>query len=101
MFKMNNRNLTAVVLMAFLFLITLETSKAMFDMDCCYAYSKGLPPLKQITGYTEQKSNEVCNLHAIVLHLNHMDVCVDPDDKRVKQILLWLSKKLRKMSEMS
>ncbi|XP_055502146.1 C-C motif chemokine 20-like [Leucoraja erinacea] len=68
--------------------------------DCCLAYSKKRLPQKLISGYMEQKSNEICEIDAIIFYtVRGRAVCADPEHHWVKKALNFLSKKLRKMSQ--
>ncbi|XP_072329608.1 C-C motif chemokine 20-like [Scyliorhinus torazame] len=67
--------------------------------DCCLKYSKGTLPFRRITGYVEQRSNEVCRMDAIVLHtVKGRWICANPQSVWVKRALHYLSEKLEKMS---
>uniref|UniRef100_A0A8C8RC33 C-C motif chemokine n=1 Tax=Pelusios castaneus TaxID=367368 RepID=A0A8C8RC33_9SAUR len=75
------------------------TSEAQSNQDCCLSYMRAELPRWAISGYTEQLSNEVCDIGAIVFHTKSgMKACANPKDNWVKKRLLWLSKKLKKMS---
>ncbi|XP_032887286.1 C-C motif chemokine 20-like [Amblyraja radiata] len=68
--------------------------------DCCLAYSKKRLPRKLISGYVEQKSNEICEIDAIIFYtIRGRAVCADPEQQWVKKALYFLSKKLKKMSQ--
>ncbi|XP_078058904.1 C-C motif chemokine 20-like [Mustelus asterias] len=68
--------------------------------DCCLKYSKGILPFLRIAGYVEQKSNEVCQIDAIVLYtVKGRWVCADPQNLWVKRALRYISGKLEKMSQ--
>ncbi|XP_048398391.1 C-C motif chemokine 20-like [Stegostoma tigrinum] len=93
-----------LVLATVLSLITLSmdsflvTSYSMYS-DCCLRYSRGRIPLKMISGYVEQQSNEICEKDAIIFYtVGGRAVCADPDDKWVKRALRYLSKKLEELS---
>ncbi|XP_006119971.2 C-C motif chemokine 20-like [Pelodiscus sinensis] len=75
------------------------TSEAQSNQDCCLSYMRSELPRRVITGYMEQLSNEVCDISAIIFHTrNGLKACANPEDNWVKMRLLWLSKKLKKMS---
>ncbi|XP_069752691.1 C-C motif chemokine 20-like isoform X3 [Narcine bancroftii] len=69
---------------------------------CCLKYSKSSLPFVRIAGYVEQRSNEVCDIDAILLYtVKRRWVCANPKDKWVKRALRYLSKKLEKISTKS
>ncbi|XP_044887328.1 C-C motif chemokine 20-like [Mauremys mutica] len=75
------------------------TSEAQSNQDCCLNYMRTELPRRAINGYTEQLSNEVCDIGAIIFHTKSgLKACANPEDNWVKKRLLWLSKKLKKMS---
>ncbi|XP_042709556.1 C-C motif chemokine 20-like isoform X1 [Chrysemys picta bellii] len=75
------------------------TSEAQSNQDCCLSYMRTELPRRTINGYTEQLSNEVCDIGAIIFHTKGgLKACANPEDNWVKKRLLWLSKKLKKMS---
>ncbi|XP_067398604.1 C-C motif chemokine 20-like [Emydura macquarii macquarii] len=75
------------------------TSEAQSNQDCCLSYMRIELPRRVINGYTEQLSNEVCDISAIIFHTKSgLKACANPEDNWVKKRLLWLSKKLKKMS---
>ncbi|XP_055502142.1 C-C motif chemokine 20-like [Leucoraja erinacea] len=77
-----------------------NTLSAAAYRDCCLAYSRKRLPQKLISGYVEQKSNEVCEIDAIIFYtIRGRAVCADPEHHWVKKALNILSKKLRKMSQ--
>ncbi|XP_065414038.1 C-C motif chemokine 20-like isoform X2 [Chrysemys picta bellii] len=72
---------------------------AQSNQDCCLSYMRTELPRRTINGYTEQLSNEVCDIGAIIFHTKGgLKACANPEDNWVKKRLLWLSKKLKKMS---
>ncbi|XP_020390843.1 C-C motif chemokine 20-like [Rhincodon typus] len=76
----------------------LVTAYSMYS-DCCLRYSRGRIPLKFISGYVEQQSNEICEKDAIIFYtVAGRAVCADPEDKWVKRAIYYLSKKLEELS---
>ncbi|KAG6932226.1 C-C motif chemokine 20-like [Chelydra serpentina] len=76
-----------------------EPKLAQSNQDCCLSYMRTELPRRTISGYTEQLSNEVCDIGAIIFHTKSgLKACANPEDTWVKKRLLWLSKKLKKMS---
>ncbi|XP_041038798.1 C-C motif chemokine 20-like [Carcharodon carcharias] len=67
--------------------------------DCCLCYSNSRLPLRLISGYAEQQSNEICDIDAIIFHtVGGRAVCANPEARWVKRALHFLSKKLEEMS---
>ncbi|XP_067897496.1 C-C motif chemokine 20-like [Heterodontus francisci] len=67
--------------------------------DCCLGYSRSRLPLRIISGYVEQQSNEICEIDAIIFYtVGQRAVCTNPARRWVKKALEFLSKKLEKMS---
>ncbi|XP_078266117.1 C-C motif chemokine 20-like [Rhinoraja longicauda] len=93
------RLLPAVMLSLIVLNIVGNTLSAAAYRDCCLAYSKKQLPQKLISGYVEQKSNEICEIDAIIFYtVRGRVVCADPGHHWVKKALHFLSKKLKKMS---
>ncbi|CAM4612124.1 unnamed protein product [Caretta caretta] len=44
------------------------TSEAQSNQDCCLSYMRTELPRRAINGYTEQLSNEICDIGAIFPH---------------------------------
>ncbi|EMP40321.1 WD repeat-containing protein 69 [Chelonia mydas] len=65
---------------------------AQSNQDCCLSYMRTELPRRAINGYTEQLSNEICDIGAIIFHTkNGLKACANPEDNWVKKRLLWLS----------
>ncbi|XP_066478760.1 C-C motif chemokine 20 [Tiliqua scincoides] len=80
--------------------LLLGTSEAQSNQDCCLSYNKEHLPRWAITGFTEQRSSEVCDIDAIIFHTKRgLKACANPKDRWVKRHLHWLSEKLKKMSQ--
>uniref|UniRef100_A0A8D0GEX3 Chemokine interleukin-8-like domain-containing protein n=1 Tax=Sphenodon punctatus TaxID=8508 RepID=A0A8D0GEX3_SPHPU len=87
MTSFNSKSLFLASLMGLLLLYLVGTSEAQSNQDCF------------IKGYTEQLSSEFCDISAIIFQTkNGRKACANPQDRWVKQHLLWLSKKLKKMA---
>ncbi|XP_053160795.1 C-C motif chemokine 20 isoform X2 [Hemicordylus capensis] len=73
---------------------------AQSNQDCCLSYTKTRLPRTAITGFTEQRSSEVCDISAIIFHTKRgFKACADPKEHWVKGHLRWLSAKLRRLSQ--
>ncbi|XP_074860435.1 C-C motif chemokine 20-like [Carettochelys insculpta] len=94
-----SRSLVLASLMGLLLLYLSGISEAQTNQDCCLSYSTVRLPRWVIKGYTEQLSTEVCDINAIIFHTkNGLRACANPEEAWVKKHLLWLSRKLKKMS---
>ncbi|XP_072338709.1 C-C motif chemokine 20-like [Scyliorhinus torazame] len=65
----------------------LSTSQANSFEDCCLQYYKGAHTSrlqKRIVSYYEQTTGGGCNLHAIVLKLRRVTLCMNPNVPWVK-----------------
>uniref|UniRef100_UPI00398F25DF C-C motif chemokine 20-like n=1 Tax=Pristiophorus japonicus TaxID=55135 RepID=UPI00398F25DF len=68
--------------------------------DCCLKYSMKAMPFQLISGYVLQRSNEICDIDAIIFYtVRGRAVCANPGRKWVKRALEVLSKRLEKMSQ--
>ncbi|XP_006258389.2 C-C motif chemokine 20 [Alligator mississippiensis] len=94
-----SKSLVLASLMGLLLLYLCGISEAQSNQDCCLSYTKVPLPRRAIRGYSEQLSNEVCDINAIIFHTRSgKKACADPHAHWVKRHLFWLSKKLEKMS---
>ncbi|XP_020374151.1 C-C motif chemokine 20-like [Rhincodon typus] len=59
--------------------------------NCCRKYSKSIPDIKNIKGYRIQENNGRCRIKAVVFKLKSGQICSDPDNKYVKELLEMLS----------
>nr|XP_015812679.2 C-C motif chemokine 20 [Nothobranchius furzeri]XP_054595104.1 C-C motif chemokine 20 [Nothobranchius furzeri] len=67
---------------------------------CCTRYNRKPVPFTRIKGYREQTAQENCRIEAIIFYtINHYEVCATKQDEWVKNALLFLSTKLKKMSK--
>ncbi|XP_009999931.1 PREDICTED: C-C motif chemokine 20 [Chaetura pelagica] len=97
---LRNKSLVLASLLGLLALLLCGSSEAQSNQDCCLSYTRVRLPRWALKGYTEQLSTEVCDIHAIIFHTHSgLKVCVNPKEGWVKKHLLFLSQKLRKMSE--
>ncbi|XP_067850840.1 C-C motif chemokine 20-like [Heptranchias perlo] len=96
------RNLVVAVLFSLLVLNLLSSPVSTFtsNEECCVKYSMRPLPLRLISGYVEQQSNELCHIDAIIFYtVRGRAVCANPDNRWVKIAMRFLSKKLEKMSQ--
>ncbi|XP_067850847.1 C-C motif chemokine 20-like [Heptranchias perlo] len=96
------RKLVLVTVSSLIMLSMLSDSVSAHAMygDCCLRYSKSRLPLRLISGYVEQQSNEICDIDAIIFYtVGGRAVCTNPESRWVKRTLEFLSKKLEKMSQ--
>ncbi|XP_051874535.1 C-C motif chemokine 20-like [Pristis pectinata] len=99
---MNTLKKLAPVAMLSLIMLSMfsDSVSAVSLADCCLNYSKHRLPRKYISGYVEQKSNEICEIDAVIFYtIGRRAVCADPDQQWVKRALKFLSKILKKMSQ--
>ncbi|XP_006020797.1 C-C motif chemokine 20-like [Alligator sinensis] len=97
MASFNSKTLVLYFLVGLLFVFW--TAEAQSNQDCCLSYTRAALPPWVISGYTEQSSNEVCDINAIIFHTKSgIRACTNPKAKWVKKQLLFLSKRLKKMS---
>ncbi|KAM6127461.1 LOW QUALITY PROTEIN: C-C motif chemokine 20 [Phoenicopterus ruber ruber] len=95
----SSKSLVLVSLLGLLALLLCGTSEAQSNQDCCLSYTKVRLPRWALKGYTEQRSSEVCDIHAIIFHTySGLNACVNPREGWVKKHLLFLSHKLKKMA---
>ncbi|XP_029473050.1 C-C motif chemokine 20 [Rhinatrema bivittatum] len=72
--------------------------EATYDLDCCYTYSKKQLPRKVIKSFTLQRSNEVCDIDAVIFHTKkRFNVCANPQEPWVKSIVASLRRKNKKV----
>ncbi|XP_051874641.1 C-C motif chemokine 20-like [Pristis pectinata] len=92
------RNLTVAALFSFLILYMIDDSASM-SADCCLHYSQSRLPFRLISGFAIQRSNEMCDIDAVIFYTSGgRAICTNPEDRWVKRILIFLSKKLEEMS---
>ncbi|XP_014807232.1 PREDICTED: C-C motif chemokine 20 [Calidris pugnax] len=95
-----SKSLVLISLVGLLALLLCSTSEAQSNQDCCLSYTKARLPRWALKGYTEQLASEVCDINAIIFHTrNGLKACVNPKEGWVKKHLLFLSRKLKQMSE--
>ncbi|XP_043577004.1 C-C motif chemokine 25b [Chiloscyllium plagiosum] len=86
--------LVALVLMAVCFY--LSTAQVSWIEDCCLKYVKVKHHhtiQKNAISYREQTTGGSCNLHAIVLNLKRATICVNPNDRWVKNTIAMIKDK--------
>ncbi|XP_043557867.1 C-C motif chemokine 20-like [Chiloscyllium plagiosum] len=99
MYALRKLLLVTVLSLLTLGIVNFSVSAHSMYSDCCLGYSKGRLPLRKISGYVEQQSNEICDIDAIIFYtVGGRAVCTDPENKWVKRALRYLSKKLEEMS---
>ncbi|XP_051874424.1 C-C motif chemokine 20-like [Pristis pectinata] len=96
-----NASLISLVILNLLFISGTYTVSVSVK-DCCLSYSPLPLPFSRIAGYVEQKSNEICDIDAIVFYtVKGRWICANPKDKWVRRSMHFLSKRLEKMSAKS
>ncbi|XP_007663080.1 C-C motif chemokine 20 [Ornithorhynchus anatinus] len=101
MLALNHKKLVLASVMLVLSLYLFRASEAS-DFDCCLRYTERHYGSRIIKGYTEQFSNEVCDIDAIIFHTKRGAlVCANPQEQWVKHVLHDLSKRLKRMSKSS
>ncbi|KAG8014080.1 C-C motif chemokine 20 [Nibea albiflora] len=71
-----------------------------WSKSCCTRYHRKPILSQNIRGYREQTPKENCRIEAIIFFtVRKLEICVNPKDKWVKNILKSLSSKLSKMSK--
>ncbi|XP_078420624.1 C-C motif chemokine 20-like [Cetorhinus maximus] len=95
---MNALGKLLLVTMFSLIMLSVSVSAHAYS-DCCLTYSNNRLPLRLISGYAEQQSNEICDIDAIIFYtVGGRAVCANPEYRWVKRALHFLSKKLEEMS---
>ncbi|XP_020374149.2 C-C motif chemokine 16-like [Rhincodon typus] len=59
--------------------------------NCCRKYSKSIPAIKNVQEYRIQENNGRCRIKAVVFTVKRRQVCSNPDDSLVKELLKKLS----------
>ncbi|XP_029788764.1 C-C motif chemokine 20 isoform X1 [Suricata suricatta] len=94
----NYKNFLLTALMSTLLLVLCSKSEAASSFDCCLRYTEHVLHPKFIVGFTQQLSNEACDIDAVVFYTRkRLAVCADPKKIWVKQAVHILSQRIKKM----
>ncbi|XP_039113530.1 C-C motif chemokine 20 isoform X2 [Hyaena hyaena] len=93
----SSKNLLLAALMSVLLLHLCSKSEAS-SFDCCLRYTDHVLHPRFIVGFTQQLSNEACDINAIIFYTRkRLAVCADPKKNWVKQAVRILSQRVKKM----
>ncbi|XP_040306295.1 C-C motif chemokine 20 isoform X2 [Herpailurus yagouaroundi] len=93
----SGKNLLVAALMSVLLLHLCSKSEAS-SFDCCLRYTERILHPRFIVGFTQQLSNEACDINAIIFYTKKkFAVCADPKKNWVKQAVHILSQRVKKM----
>ncbi|XP_007082985.1 C-C motif chemokine 20 isoform X1 [Panthera tigris] len=94
----SGKNLLLAALMSVLLLHLCSKSEAASSFDCCLRYTERILHPRFIVGFTQQLSNEACDINAIIFYTKKkFAVCADPKKNWVKQAVHILSQRVKKM----
>ncbi|XP_040306294.1 C-C motif chemokine 20 isoform X1 [Herpailurus yagouaroundi] len=94
----SGKNLLVAALMSVLLLHLCSKSEAASSFDCCLRYTERILHPRFIVGFTQQLSNEACDINAIIFYTKKkFAVCADPKKNWVKQAVHILSQRVKKM----
>ncbi|XP_043429392.1 C-C motif chemokine 20 isoform X1 [Prionailurus bengalensis] len=94
----SGKNLLLAALMSVLLLHLCSKSEAASSFDCCLRYTERIVHPRFIVGFTQQLSNEACDINAIIFYTKKkFAVCADPKKNWVKQAVHILSQRVKKM----
>ncbi|KAM7104193.1 C-C motif chemokine 20 isoform 2-T2 [Molossus nigricans] len=92
----HKRLLLAACMSVLLLLLCSQSDASTFD--CCLRYTQNAIPPRAIKGFTQQLSNEACDIDAVIFHTKRgFAVCADPKKKWVKHAVHLLSQRVRRM----
>ncbi|XP_032210581.1 C-C motif chemokine 20 isoform X2 [Mustela erminea] len=93
----SSKNLLLATLMSVLLLHLCSKSEAS-NFDCCLRYTEHILHPKYIVGFTQQLSNEACDINAVIFYTKKkLAVCADPKKIWVKKAVQILSHRVKKM----
>ncbi|XP_077617432.1 C-C motif chemokine 20 isoform X2 [Crocuta crocuta] len=93
----SSKNLLLAALMSVLLLHLCSKSEAS-SFDCCLRYTDHVLHPRFIVGFTQQLSNEACDINAIIFYTRkRLAVCADPKKNWVKQAVRILSQRVKRM----
>ncbi|XP_014924706.2 C-C motif chemokine 20 isoform X1 [Acinonyx jubatus] len=94
----SGKNLLLAAVMSVLLLHLCSKSEAASSFDCCLRYTERILHPRFIVGFTQQLSNEACDINAIIFYTKKkFAVCADPKKNWVKQAVHILSQRVKKM----
>ncbi|XP_049479645.1 C-C motif chemokine 20 isoform X1 [Panthera uncia] len=94
----SGKNLLLAALMSVLLLHLCSKSEAASSFDCCLRYTERILHPRFIVGFTQQLSNDACDINAIIFYTKKkFAVCADPKKNWVKQAVHILSQRVKKM----
>ncbi|XP_032210580.1 C-C motif chemokine 20 isoform X1 [Mustela erminea] len=94
----SSKNLLLATLMSVLLLHLCSKSEAASNFDCCLRYTEHILHPKYIVGFTQQLSNEACDINAVIFYTKKkLAVCADPKKIWVKKAVQILSHRVKKM----
>ncbi|XP_077617430.1 C-C motif chemokine 20 isoform X1 [Crocuta crocuta] len=94
----SSKNLLLAALMSVLLLHLCSKSEAASSFDCCLRYTDHVLHPRFIVGFTQQLSNEACDINAIIFYTRkRLAVCADPKKNWVKQAVRILSQRVKRM----
>ncbi|XP_078420618.1 C-C motif chemokine 17-like [Cetorhinus maximus] len=68
-----------------IFTLSLEADPVPRAKECCRKYSKRIPALTKIQHY--KKMSQRCNMDAVLFKVNGKWICLNPKDKKVKELV--------------
>ncbi|NXM40433.1 CCL28 protein, partial [Gymnorhina tibicen] len=82
------------------FLTLLLLFSALFPraFDCCMKISHGIPKgiLRRVERFEIQKSDGLCHLEAVILHITGKKFCVNPQNRKVKKMMRRMKHKVHR-----
>ncbi|XP_066137086.1 C-C motif chemokine 20 isoform X2 [Saccopteryx bilineata] len=97
MMSSSSKSLLLAAMMSVLLLRLCSESEAS-SFDCCLGYTDKSIPIRFLMGFTQQLSDEACDINAVIFHTKKgFVVCADPKMKWVKRAVHVLSHRIKKM----
>ncbi|XP_069820988.1 C-C motif chemokine 27 [Dendropsophus ebraccatus] len=80
-----------ILLLLMVSITVTQQGLASSSTSCCTRLAKRIPKnlLPQVTRVEIQKKDGICNLQAIVLHVDHQQKCMDPQNRFLQH---WVRK---------
>ncbi|XP_066137085.1 C-C motif chemokine 20 isoform X1 [Saccopteryx bilineata] len=98
MMSSSSKSLLLAAMMSVLLLRLCSESEAASSFDCCLGYTDKSIPIRFLMGFTQQLSDEACDINAVIFHTKKgFVVCADPKMKWVKRAVHVLSHRIKKM----
>ncbi|KAM4753623.1 C-C motif chemokine 28 [Cyanocitta cristata] len=90
-----------VTLLVVLAVTVSQTSETLFPgaFDCCTKISDEIPKgiLRRVERFEIQKSDDLCHLEAVILHIKGKKFCVNPRNRKVKKIMKKMKHKIHRI----